>query len=103
MKLIVGALALALLADLCARGMQPAGLFAFSPWTDLAMTGDSLTTNEGRDPLLPVRRMPDLVSNAPFLVERRRYALEPRALSERDSSNRLPVVPWSCHTEHDSG
>lgn len=57
-----GGLALALLADLCARGMQPAGLFAFSPWTDLAMTGDSLTTNEGRDPLLPVRRMPDLVS-----------------------------------------
>jgi acetyl esterase/lipase len=56
-----GGLALALLADLCARGMQPAGLFAFSPWTDLAMTGDSLTTNEGRDPLLPVRRMPDLV------------------------------------------
>ena len=37
-------------------------MFAFSPWTDLAMTGDSLTTNEGRDPLLPVRRMPDLVS-----------------------------------------
>jgi acetyl esterase/lipase len=25
------------------------------------MTGGSLTTNEGRDPLLPVRRMPDLV------------------------------------------
>jgi monoterpene epsilon-lactone hydrolase len=56
-----GGLALALLADLCARGMAPAGLFAFSPWTDLAMTGDSLTVNEGLDPLLPVRRMPDLV------------------------------------------
>ena len=56
-----GGLALALLADLCARGLAPAGLFAFSPWTDLAMTGDSLAANEGRDPLLPVRRMPDLV------------------------------------------
>jgi monoterpene epsilon-lactone hydrolase len=56
-----GGLALALLADLCARGVQPAGLFAFSPWNDLAMTGDSLVANEGRDPLLPVRRMPDLV------------------------------------------
>jgi monoterpene epsilon-lactone hydrolase len=56
-----GGLALALLADLCARGVAPAGLFAFSPWTDLAMTGDSLRTNEGRDPLLPVRRLPDLV------------------------------------------
>lgn len=56
-----GGLALALLADLCARGLTPAGLFALSPWTDLAMTGASLEDNEGRDPLLPVRRMPDLV------------------------------------------
>lgn len=56
-----GGVALALLADLCARGAVPAGLFAFSPWTDLAMTGDSLSANEGHDPLLPVRRMPDLV------------------------------------------
>ncbi len=34
-----GGLALALLADLCRRGLAPAGLFAFSPWTDLALTG----------------------------------------------------------------
>ena len=37
-----GGLALALLADLCRRGLTPAGVFAFSPWTDLAMTGASL-------------------------------------------------------------
>ena len=47
--------------------------------------------------------MPYLVSHAPFLVERRRYALEPRAFSERDSTDRFPTAPWSCHTEHDGG
>ena len=30
----------------------PLGLAAFSPWTDLALTGDSLTTRARRDPLL---------------------------------------------------
>ena len=31
---------------------SPLGLAAFSPWTDLALTGDSLTTRARRDPLL---------------------------------------------------
>ena len=57
-----GGLALALLANLCARGQAPAGLFAFSPWTDLALTGASLQTNATQDPLLPVGRMPDVVA-----------------------------------------
>ena len=57
-----GGLALALLADLCAKGQTPAGLFAFSPWTDLAMTGNSLQANIAHDPLLPVGRMPDVVA-----------------------------------------
>ena len=57
-----GGLALALLADLCQRGRAPAGLFAFSPWTDLAMTGASLRTNAARDPLLPVHRMKEAVA-----------------------------------------
>lgn len=56
-----GGLALALLADLCARNLQPAAVFAFSPWTDLASTGQSLRTNAGSDPLLPVGRMEELV------------------------------------------
>jgi epsilon-lactone hydrolase len=56
-----GGLALALLADLCARGLQPAGLFAFSPWTDLSMTGASLVVNAAADPVLPAARMPDIV------------------------------------------
>lgn len=57
-----GGLALALLADLCARGLRPAGLVAFSPWTDLAMTGDSLRTHAAADPLLPAARMEEAVA-----------------------------------------
>ena len=56
-----GGLALALLAELCRRGQHPAGLFAFSPWTDLAMTGASLVENVGADPVLPVQRMQETV------------------------------------------
>ncbi|MBC7476738.1 MAG: alpha/beta hydrolase [Pseudorhodobacter sp.] len=57
-----GGLALALMADLCGRGLAPAGLFAFSPWTDFALTGASLQTNAARDPLLPPGRMPEVVA-----------------------------------------
>ena len=57
-----GGLALAVMADLCRRGLQPAGLFAFSAWTDFALTGASLLTNAARDPLLPVARMPEVVA-----------------------------------------
>ncbi|MBE9638893.1 alpha/beta hydrolase fold domain-containing protein [Salipiger mangrovisoli] len=56
-----GGLALALLGDLCVRGHPPAGALAFSPWTDLAMTGASLSQNARSDPFLPVARMRDLV------------------------------------------
>ncbi|RUS59878.1 alpha/beta hydrolase [Pseudorhodobacter sp. E13] len=56
-----GGLALALLADLCARGQRPAALFAFSPWTDLAMTGESLRSNARADPLLPVARIEEAI------------------------------------------
>lgn len=52
-----GGLALALLADLCARDMRPAGAFAFSPWTDITLSGDSLRRNARSDPFLPVERI----------------------------------------------
>ncbi|MEO6300452.1 MAG: alpha/beta hydrolase fold domain-containing protein [Paracoccaceae bacterium] len=52
-----GGLALALLADICAKGQRPAGLFAFSPWTDLALGGDSLARNALADVFLPVSRI----------------------------------------------
>lgn len=47
-----GGLALATLLALRDAGDPlPAGAVAFSPWTDLAATGASITTNEGRDPM----------------------------------------------------
>lgn len=52
-----GGLALALLAHLCVTGQPPAALFAFSPWTDLTLSGASLVTNAARDHLLPAHRM----------------------------------------------
>lgn len=55
-----GGLALGLLAALLARGERPAGLFAFSPWTDLTLSGESLVRLGPRDPLLPVERMAEV-------------------------------------------
>jgi epsilon-lactone hydrolase len=47
-----GGLALALLLSLRAAGDPlPAGAVLFSPWTDLAATGDSLRRNERSDPM----------------------------------------------------
>ena len=72
-----GGLALALLADLCARGVAPAGVFAFSPWTDLAMTGASLQGNAAVEPLLPVARMTDLVGMVLGVVDARDPRVSP--------------------------
>lgn len=55
-----GGLALALLSHLCCGGQPPAGAFAFSPWTDLTLTGASLRENAARDPMLPVSRIGDV-------------------------------------------
>ncbi|SIT09959.1 Acetyl esterase/lipase [Gemmobacter megaterium] len=52
-----GGLALALLADLCARGLRPACCIVFSPWADMTLSGDSLHRNGAADPLLPVHRI----------------------------------------------
>lgn len=47
-----GGLALATLLTLRDRGdPMPAGAVLFSPWTDLAATGATLATNNGRDPM----------------------------------------------------
>lgn len=54
-------LCLALLAWCCQQGTPPAGAFAFSPWTDLALTGESLKSNAESDPLLPPERIGELV------------------------------------------
>ncbi len=52
-----GGLALALLARLLARGERPSGLLAFSPWTDLTHSGESIRANARRDAMLPARRI----------------------------------------------
>lgn len=56
-----GGLALALLAALCAGGERPAGAVLFSPWADLAATGESLRRNRHADPFLPVERLGALI------------------------------------------
>lgn len=55
-----GGLALALLALLCQRNERPAAAFAFSPWTDLTLTGKSLQDNADTDCLLPPERIAEL-------------------------------------------
>lgn len=55
-----GGLALALLARLCARGTRPAGLLAFSPWTDLSGSGASVRENAAREAMLEASRIPEV-------------------------------------------
>ncbi|MDP2085482.1 MAG: alpha/beta hydrolase fold domain-containing protein [Gemmobacter sp.] len=57
-----GGLALALLADLCARGLWPAAVITFSPWTDLTLGGASLRQFARTDPLLPAERLAEAVA-----------------------------------------
>jgi acetyl esterase/lipase len=52
-----GGLALALLSHLCRSGTPPGGAFAFSPWTDLTLSGGSLKENAARDHYLPAERL----------------------------------------------
>lgn len=59
-----GGLALSLLAELSRDGVRPAGLVAFSPWTDLGGSGASIVENAAADPLFPAGRLPDLVGFA---------------------------------------
>ncbi|MEL7276423.1 MAG: alpha/beta hydrolase fold domain-containing protein [Pseudomonadota bacterium] len=56
-----GGLALGLLHRIVAEDLpRPAAVVAFSPWTDLALTSDSLRTNARRDVLLPAQRLPEM-------------------------------------------
>ena len=55
-----GGLALALLSHLCRAGTPPAGAFAFSPWTDMTLSGASLQENADRDHYLPARRLDEV-------------------------------------------
>lgn len=56
-----GALALGLLAAVCAKGAAlPAGTFGFSSLTDLSYSGDSFHTNADREAVLAASRADDL-------------------------------------------
>jgi len=55
-----GGLAFALLAQLCQAGQPPKALFAFSPWTDLTLSGESMTANAESDVLFPAHRAAEL-------------------------------------------
>lgn len=58
-----GGLALALLSHLCKQGQRPAGLFAYSPWTDVTFSGASLVTNARSEQLLPADRLTEARSH----------------------------------------
>lgn len=52
-----GGLMLNLLSRICQSGGEiPAGAFAFSPWTDLTLSGASVTENAETEALLPVQK-----------------------------------------------
>ncbi|MBV0913957.1 alpha/beta hydrolase [Anianabacter salinae] len=58
-----GNLIFALLHRLIARGLPlPAAVVAFSPFVDLALTGESFVTNAGTEALLPASRFPEVVA-----------------------------------------
>ncbi|PWE31156.1 alpha/beta hydrolase [Maritimibacter sp. 55A14] len=55
-----GGLALALLGHLCRAGAaRPAAAVAFSPWTDLTLSGQSIAANARSEALLPAHRIED--------------------------------------------
>ena len=55
-----GGLALSLLAALLQEGVRPAGCFAFSPLTDLTVSGGSMTENVQSDVILPASRAQEM-------------------------------------------
>lgn len=58
-----GGLALALLHEILRGGLpRPACLVAFSPWTDLTGSGESLGTLASLDALLPAERLPEIAA-----------------------------------------
>lgn len=56
-----GNLLFGLLSQLLERAERPAGVVAFSPWTDLTLSGETIRTHADLDPILPVSRMQEAV------------------------------------------
>ena len=56
-----GGLALALLGEILKHGLRrPAGVFCFSPLTDMTYSGDSMVANRQADVMLPAKRAGEL-------------------------------------------
>lgn len=55
-----GNLAFGLLSAVLCRGERPAGLFALSPWTDMTLSGGSITRFAQSESILPVERMAEV-------------------------------------------
>ncbi|MEL6679782.1 MAG: alpha/beta hydrolase fold domain-containing protein, partial [Pseudomonadota bacterium] len=56
-----GGLALGLLHQITAQDLpRPAAAIAFSPWTDLTLSGETLRTNARREALLPAHRLAEV-------------------------------------------
>ncbi|MFW2589202.1 alpha/beta hydrolase [Sagittula sp. SSi028] len=89
-----GGLALCLVAALCQQGTPPAGVFTFSPWTDLSASGESLRRNADRDPLLPANRIEELAA----LILCGADACDPRASALFAEYPRCPPV-WMAWGE----
>lgn len=56
-----GNLVFGLLSTVLARNERPAAALAFSPWTDLTLSGETIKSNCNKDPLIPVGRMQEAV------------------------------------------
>ncbi|WP_412506359.1 alpha/beta hydrolase [Roseovarius sp. SYSU LYC5161] len=92
-----GGLALALLALICREGLpQPLMTFALSPWTDLTLSGDSMTANADTDVLLPPRR----IAEARDIYLNGADPTDPRASPLfADFKGATPVHIWAGETE----
>ena len=56
-----GNLVFGLFATVLQRGQKPAGVLAFSPWTDLTLSGASIQANAKKDAIIPANRMEEAV------------------------------------------
>ena len=91
-----GGLALALLSLLCQRGETPAGLFAWSPFTDFTFSGASMSENFRSDHFFSSARVPELAA----LVLGDTPPDDPRASPLfADFPNCPPVLLQASHSE----
>lgn len=91
-----GGVGLALLAHLCALDQRPAGLFAYSPFTDPAAKGGSRVENARRDRIFDVDRLPFLMG---FVTGPGGIALEDPRLAPARAAFDAPPPVWLAASE----